>query len=158
MLFLPRLPNILRRNQPDCIDFDICALLSLKSVAIFLARPILILAVRHAMINNWRSNFSSWKFSYLFLILFLSFFLLQVLICLNSVFVYNTVTLPSGNFNLSSLIFSKIVKTNMDSALSAYIPLICFNCLTSSIYWNAFGSVSNSFCLLTPIAIEIIII
>ena len=68
---------------------------------------------------------------------------------------YITVTLPCENVNIVSLIFSKIVKTNIDSALLEFIPSTFFNCPTNSICSFAFGSESNSFCLLRSNAINL---
>ena len=118
--------------------------------------------------NNSSDQSSSWL-CFLFIlniVLFLLFFAADSNFC-NCVFVgltlfswefgvfYNTVTHYWENFNLVSLIFSKIVKIGIDSDPSTFIPYTFFNCPTNFICWIAFGSSSNSFCLLKSTAINL---
>ena len=92
------------------------------------------------------------SFSYLISILFLHYFLLQILICLtvyllvwlsflDSLLSFIIVTLPWENSNCISFIFSKIVETNIDQSLPSPVALSLsssfFNCPTNHICWIA---------------------
>ena len=68
---------------------------------------------------------------------------------------YNTVILSWENVNLVSLISSKIVTINIDSAPSTVTLSTFFNYPTNSICLIDFGSASNSLFLLKSTAINL---
>ena len=79
--FFPKLPNQEPKDLPDWIILDIWALLSFISADIFLAKAFLILVV--CLVVRYNSCVSLIiHASYLFLIFFLSYILVQILICL----------------------------------------------------------------------------
>ena len=138
------------------------------SVGILLAKAFIILVVCFVVRNNSCGNSSSSNF-FLFnlnivpvlFLLILSFNLLNCVFvsltfpcCWFPVF-YNTVSVPLENFDVVSLVFSKIVKINIDSASSAFIPSTFFSCPTNYVCWIAFWSASNSFYLLKSVAINL---
>ena len=80
-VFFPKLPKQKPKDPPDLITLDIWALVSFISVDILLAKTFLILVVCFVVRNNSCGNSSSCQScSYLILMLFLSYFLLQILI------------------------------------------------------------------------------
>ena len=124
-----------------------------------LAKAFLILTDCLVVRNNSCVNASSWEF-FLFIltigpVLFFAedfnlfycvFFSLTLTSWYFTIF-YNIVTLPWENFNLVSLTFSKIVRTNIDS-LTAISLSGFFNCPMNCNCWIASRSESNAFCIL----------
>ena len=84
--------------------------------------------------------------------LFSSVFSSLILTSWKFAIIYNTVTIPVENFNLASLIFSKVFKENVDWPLPVSVTISLassfFNCLANPICWITFGSAFNSFFLL----------
>ena len=115
----------------------------------------MLLEITHTAVLHLQS------FSYLVLILFVSYFVLQIVVCLvvhllassELVTFYDSVTFPWKKFSLVTLISCKIVKTSIDSGLASAFNF--FHSPTNSICWIAFGSTSYSFCLLKSTAINL---
>ena len=164
--FFPKLPNQEAKNLPDLIILDIWALLSFISVEILLAKTFLILVLCLVVRNIFCGNFSSSRFFLFNVNIFPVLFLAADYALFNCVFAsltltsssfaifYNTVTLPWENFNLLSLVYFNIVKTNM-GLFATTTSCGFFNCLKNYFYLIAFESVSNSFCLLDSTAINL---
>ena len=102
-----------------------------------LSDGILILVFCLIVKNNSSGNSSSWKFFFIVfnvvLVLFLAaafnfscVFVSLTLASSQFPIFYKTVTLPWENFNLVSLIFSKIVRTSVDCVPSALTPSVFF--------------------------------
>ena len=164
VFYLGKLPNQEAKVPPDSIILDIWALLRFMSVYILLAKVLLTLIVCLVVRNTLCGKFSSWK-SFLFILnivpvlffaaefnFFSSVFSSLILTSWKFSIIYNTVTIPAENFNLASLIFSKVFKENVDWPLPVSVTISLasgfFNCLANSICWITFGSAFNSFFLL----------